>query len=78
MTNELDAFDTRMLVLNSSAPTPTSEIDAAVRVYERLRTAKAACIAEFGEQPPIEAVLAVFHQLCAEAQIGQGIRSTAE
>jgi predicted HNH restriction endonuclease len=66
MTNKLDAFDTRMDVLNR-AGAPGSEIDAAVRVYERLRTAKAACIAEFGEQPPIEAVLAIFRQLCVEA-----------
>lgn len=77
MTNKLDPFDTRMAVLDS-ARAPRQEIDAAVRVYERLRTARAAVATELGEPPPVEAVIAVFNQLCAEVQIGQGIRSTAE
>lgn len=77
MTNKLDAFDMRMANLDK-AGAPRGEHDAAVRVYERLRTAKAACIAEFGEPPPLDAVLAVFRQLCLEVQIGQGMRSTEE
>lgn len=77
MTNKLDAFEMRLAVLNNSSA-PMSEIDAAVRTYERLRTARAAVATELGEPPPVEAVIAVFHQLCAEAHIGHGMRSTAE
>lgn len=74
MSNKLDAFDLRMNAFDR-AGAPRAEHDAAVRVYDRLRTAKAACIAEFGEPPPLDAVLAVFRQLCIEVQIGHDMRS---
>lgn len=77
MTNKLDPFELRLAALNNSSA-PKSEIDAAVKTYERLRTARTAVVAEFGEPPPVEAVIAVFHQLCAEAQVGHGMRSAAE
>lgn len=68
---DTDPFERRIELLNRSAA-PRAEVDAAIRVYERLRTAKAVAATEFGEPPPLEAVLAVFTALCAEAQSGHG------
>ncbi len=70
-----DPFERRIEILGKSMSTPRSEIDAAVLTYERLRTAVAACSTEFGELPPIEAVLAVFAELCRAAQSGQDSRT---
>lgn len=67
-----DAFDQRVRMLNSSHSAPRGEVDAAVRIYERLVTARAACESGFGATPPVEAVLATFDALCRELQSGQG------
>lgn len=76
MRQQTDPFEQRMAVLDNSGK--PRETDAAALIYARLRTARAAVATELGEPPPVEAVIAVFNQLCAEVQIGQGMRSTTE
>lgn len=71
---KLNPFETRIEILNKSRDTPSQEIDTAILIYERLRTARAACATEFGDPPPVEAVLAVFSELCQTTPIAVGSR----
>lgn len=69
-----DTFDARLEVLHASTQCPASEIDAAVVIFERLKTSQAICRSLITEPIHHDAVLAVFAQLCAEARSGHGSR----
>lgn len=69
-----DAFDTRLEALQRSGKTPRAEIDAAIAVYERLRSARAICQSLLGAEPPAAAVVAVLAEISAEVHAGHGER----
>jgi len=72
-----DAFDTRLAVLRRKKA-PVHEIDAAIAVYERVRTAQAICKCYLEDLPTVPTVLALVSELGREAalQCGQGPRSS--
>lgn len=70
-------FDYRLTQLNNSTKTPSEEVDAAVRVYERLVTAQAICSTVGGAADSSEVLAAVFSSLCSEMHAVQGETSRA-
>lgn len=67
-----DEFSSRLEALHTARACPAHEIDAAVLVFERLKTALAIC-STLGIEPDRQGVLeAVFSALCDEAKRGQG------
>lgn len=69
-----DAFD-RKLELLRKAGAPQQELDAAISVYERVRTAKAMAQALLGGKPAPSLVVALAAEIGAEVQRSQGSRS---
>lgn len=72
--DDTDVFAIRLEQMHTARrrDCPTSEIDAAVMIRERLITAKSICQSHFGAKFSQSALLAVFAELCAEARKGQG------
>lgn len=69
-----DAFD-RKLELLRKAGAPQQELDAAIAVYERVRTAKAMAQALLGAKPAPSLVVALAVDIGAEVHRSQGTRS---
>jgi hypothetical protein len=65
-----DAFDRRLQVIERSTAAP-AEADAAINVYERVRTAQAICQALLPDASAA-VVVALASELGAEAQRSQG------
>lgn len=68
----MSPFEKRLRALNIKSPIPTFEIDAAIRVYERLVTAEAICASLEASAGHSDVLAAVFSALSAEVQAGQG------
>lgn len=66
-----DAFDVRLQAMQRSSA-PTHEVDAAIRVYERVRTARAVCQALLPEPFTEAAVVALAVELGREVHLSQG------
>ncbi|MDQ7989039.1 MAG: hypothetical protein REI09_05325 [Candidatus Dactylopiibacterium sp.] len=72
-----DDFDKRLEVMHKAAArsdTYAPECEEAVRVYERMRTAKSIASALFESDATQATVVAIFSELCAEYRSGQGSR----
>ena len=67
-----DAFDARLEVLRKRSADKV-EVDAAIAVYERLRTAKAICQALLPGDASALALAAVAAELRSTAQSGQSL-----
>jgi hypothetical protein len=67
-----DAFDQRLDVLQA-AHAPQVEIDAAIVVYERLRTAQAICQALVPGAYSETAMIALLDAICNEAALRTGV-----
>lgn len=67
-------FSDRLEALHQSAKTPPSEIDAAVLIFERLKTAVSICQSVTAATADASLVTAVFSELCAEARSGHGLK----
>ncbi len=79
MTNKLvndmtDEFDTRLAAMNKFRA-PKAEIDAAINVYERMRTARSICQALLPDGFTDASVIAVAVEIGAAVQAGQGPNS---
>lgn len=72
-----DAFDVRLQALQRSRA-PSHEVDAAIRVYERVRTARAICQALLPAGAADASVVTLAVELGREAQSGQGTHSGIE
>jgi hypothetical protein len=68
-------FDKRLESLHTARACPTSEIDAAVVTFERLKTAQSICASLIVDIVNQATLMAVFSELCAEARHGQGTRT---
>lgn len=66
-----DAFDVRLQAMQRSRA-PTHEVDAAINVYERVRTARAICQALLPEPFSEAAVVSLAVELGREVQLSQG------
>lgn len=69
-----DAFDTRLQAMQK-ARAPEVEQDAAIRVYERVRTARSICQALLPEGFADASVVTLAVELGREAQAAQGSNS---
>lgn len=65
-----DVFDTRLLAMQR-AQAPGSEVDAAIAVYERMRTARAICQALLPDGFTDASVVALAVELGRAVQSGQ-------
>lgn len=59
----MEDFEQRLTQMDKSRDTPPKEIDTAVMVFERLKTAKAICTSVFGITAQEASVVAVFQAL---------------
>ena len=66
-----DAFDVRLQAMQRSSA-PTHELDAAIKVYERVRTARSICQALLPEPFTEASVVALAVELGREVQLSQG------
>jgi glutathionylspermidine synthase len=64
-----DAFDVRLAALRNG-DTPEAEMQAAIYIYERLRTAQSIvkALAPTNSNNNTELLISVFQELCSEAQ----------
>lgn len=69
-----DAFDTRLQALDRNRA-PKDEVDAAITVYERMRTARAICQALFPAGFSDSTVATLALEIGALRQSGQFVRS---
>jgi hypothetical protein len=69
-----DAFDQRLDVLQA-AHAPQVEIDAAIVVYERLRTAQSICQALVPGAYSETAMISLLEAICNEAALRSGLDS---
>ena len=69
-----DAFDVRLQAMQRSSA-PACEVDAAIKVYERMRTAKSVCQALLPDSFTEASVVALAVELGREAQLSQGTNS---
>lgn len=68
--DKITEFTARLEEMRESRVCSAAEIDAAVFIFERLKTARSICARNFGDEPDQSAVLAVFSELCAEVRSG--------
>lgn len=62
-------FDDYLTGLNNHLAVPQSEKDAAVNIYERLRTAVVISRTVMGDDATPQVITAVFNQVCAESRL---------
>jgi hypothetical protein len=72
-----DAFDQRLDVLQA-AHAPQVEIDAAIVVYERLRTAQSICQALVPGAYSETAMISLLEAICNEAALRTGLDADAD
>jgi tRNA U34 5-carboxymethylaminomethyl modifying GTPase MnmE/TrmE len=68
-------FDHRLEALHAARNCPTKEIDAAVAIFERLKTTQSICASLLGDTADHTVLTAVFSELCTEARRGQDTRT---
>lgn len=70
-----DAFDRRLAAQEKGGRTPREELDAAITVYERMRTARAICQSLLPKGFPSALVVQVAVEIGAVKQSGQAIKT---